>query len=189
VDIEENTIRFEVPEGRSFRLDECDAFWRIEGDTPNDVDVVWQNEGDDRLWLVELKDYGELIPADPDREYLQENLTDKIRDVLYLLASLWAESDFGRRLRRDVEEVFPTFPETKPPLRPVAVLNLEEDQEALTSALMTDLNTNGELMSILSVMDVSHVLVVDPDHPFVEDELQVEIETGSPRDAGASGDD
>jgi hypothetical protein len=179
VDIEENSIQFEVPDGRSFRLDECETFQRIEGDTPHDVDVIWQNEGDDRLWVVELKDYGELIPADPDREYLQENLTDKIRDVLYLLASLWAESEFGRQLRNDVEETFPSFPETKSPLRPVAVLNLEEGQKGFAGALMTDLNSDGGLTSTLSVMDVSHILVVNPDDPFVEDVLQVEIETGT----------
>lgn len=180
MDIEENTIRLAVPDGRSFRLDDCDTFLGIKGDTLRDVDVVWQNEGDERLWLVELKDYGELIPKDPDREYLQENLTDKIRDVFYLLAALWAESDFGDRLREDIEEAFPDFPETACPIRPVAILNLEEDQQALISALMTDLNSDGALASVLSVMDVSHFLVVDPNHPFVEEELQVDIETGAP---------
>lgn len=180
MDIKENTIRLEVPDGRSFRLDDCDTFLEIEGDTLHDVDVVWQNEEDERLWIVELKDYGELIPKDPDREYLQENLTDKIRDVLYLLAALWAESDFGEQLREEVEEGFPNFPETACPIRPVAILNLEEEQEALISALMTDLNSDGALTSVLSVMDVSHVLVVDPDHPFVEDELQVDVETDVP---------
>jgi hypothetical protein len=178
VDVEEHTIRLEVPDDRSFRLDDCDTFRYIQGDTLHDMDVVWQNEGDDRLWLVELKDYGELIPRDPDRDYLRENLTDKIRDVLYLLAALWAESDFGDRLRNDIEEAFPDFPETARPLRPVAILNVEDDQKGLIGALMTDLNADGALTSVLSVMDVSHVLVVDPEHPFIGDELQIDIETG-----------
>lgn len=175
--IQENTIQLEVPDGRSFRLKECETFETVRGNTPRDVDVIWQNEGDERLWLVELKDYGALIPADPDLNYLKTNLTGKIRDTLYTLASVWAESDFGQQLRDEIEDTFPDFPDTACPLRPVAVLNLEQEYVGLFGALLTSLNGDQDLMSVLALMDVSHIAVVDPDRDFLRDELQVEIRT------------
>lgn len=175
--IQENTIQLEVPDGRFFRLKECETFEIVRGNTPRDVDVIWQNEEDDRLWLVEFKDYGASIPEDPDPDYLATNLTEKIRDTLYTLASVWADSDFGQQLREDIEDTFPGFPDTACPLRPVAILNLEEEYVELFGALMTSLNGDQDLMSVLAMMDVSHIAVVDPDRDFVRDQLQVEIQT------------
>jgi hypothetical protein len=182
MEITENTLQVVVPRGRSVRLQACETFKQVTGDSLNDVDVLWQNEGDDRLWLVELKDYGELIPEDPDKSYLKENLTDKVRDTLYVLASVWAGSDFGFQLREDIQGQFPDFPDRPDEIRPVAILNLEESYAQLISSLMTDLNTNSKLRSVLSVMDITRLLVVGPDHPFVEDQLQIEVRSDIERD-------
>jgi hypothetical protein len=173
--VEENTLRMTVPDGRAFRLGACATFVTIPGDTLHEMDVAWQNEDDGRLWLVELKDYGELVSEDPNFSYLVENLADKVRDTLYVLASVWAGSAFGNDLRRDIEATFPDFPSEPCPMRPVAVLNLEAGQ---VGPLMTKLNTelNDEMQSVLAVMDIERLLVVTPDHPFVTDQLRVEIE-------------
>lgn len=175
--INENSLRVEVPDGRWFRLKRCDAFESIRGDTLHDVDIIWQNEGDSRLWLVELKDYGELIDRDPNHGYLVSNLKEKYRDTLYVLASVWAGSAFGNQLRKEIQRTFYNFPEEICPIRPVVILNLEARFQAMYGELKTALNASQGLMSTLSVMDVSHIMVCPPHHPFVRDKLQITIET------------
>ena len=178
--IQENTLDVTIPDGRAFRLQDCDTFVSIRGDTPHDFDVAWQNAGDERLWLVEFKDYGELIPTSPNQGHLETNLADKIKDTLYVLASVWAASEFGRQLRSDIESTFPNFPRTACPIRPVVILNLERRLTPLFSQLMTALNTDQNLMSVLSVMDIERILVVSPDHPFVREQLQIDIQQRIP---------
>ena len=176
--IQENTLQVTIPDGRVFRLQDCDTFVSIRGDTPHDFDVAWQNADDERLWLVEFKDYGELVPSSANQAHLEANLTDKIKDTLYILASVWAESGFGRELRNDIELTFPTFPKTACPIRPVVVLNLEERFTGLLGQLKTSLNADQDLMSTLAVMDIEHILVVGPNHPFIDEELQISIQRG-----------
>lgn len=177
--VQENSIRIEIPDGRGIRLKECAPFDRIRGDTLHDFDLIWQNPDDPRLWLVELKDYGELIDRDPNYQYLLANLKDKCRDTLYVLASTWAGSEFGDRLREDVLQTFPGYPDTAVPVRPVIILNLEPGFEPLLGKLKTALNADQDLMSTLAVMDVESVLVVPPGHPFIRDQLQVTVEVDS----------
>jgi hypothetical protein len=50
--IQENTIQLEVSDGRFFRLKECETFETVRGNTPRDVDVIWQNEENYHLYLV-----------------------------------------------------------------------------------------------------------------------------------------
>lgn len=177
---QENTLNVTIPDGRVFRLQDCDTFVSIQGDTPHDFDVAWQNAGDDRLWLVEFKDYGELVPSSPKQDYLEANLTDKIKDTLYILAAVWSKSSFGDRLREDIEATFPSFPATACPIRPVLILNLEERYESLLSQLMTALNADQDLMSTLTVMDITRILVVGPEHPFINNELRIDVQLQTP---------
>lgn len=169
-------FRVTVPASRAFRLSECETFVRNKGDSLHEYDVIFQNDGDPTLWLVEFKDYREFAREDVPLDHLMENLRDKTQDTLYVLASVWSETDFGVALRDDIEETFPHFPDHATSIRPIMVLSIPEGSEALMGELNTMIRHDGDLLSTMGVMDITHLLAITPGHGFIRDKLGISVE-------------
>lgn len=170
----EGHFTVELPEDRSFRLESCDTYVQISGKGVKEMDFGWIGAEGRTLWLMEFKDYDHTEAPDPDRDHLVETLSAKVRDVLTMMATSWAETDFGDQLRGDIRDTCPGFPNRACGVRPIIVLNLSRaDASRLVGALKSEINA--ELEGIREMFGVSSVTVLTVGHPMIEEQLEVQI--------------
>lgn len=170
----EGNFSIELPQNRYFRLEECDTYVQISGKGVKEMDFGWIDPKAETLWLMEFKDYDHETAPDPDRGYLVENLSAKIRDVLTLMATAWAETSFGRQLRSDLRDTCPSFPGKACAIRPLVVVNLSRaDASRLISALADEVN--GRLRDILEMFGISRITILTTGHPMIEEKLDIQI--------------
>jgi len=161
----EGHFTVELPEDRSFRLETCDAYVKISGKGVKEMDFGWIESESRTLWLMEFKDYDHVEAPDPDREHLVETLSAKVRDALTMIATGWAETDFGEQLRSDLRDTCPGFPNRACAVRSLLVLNLSRaDASRLIGALKSEINA--ELEGIREMFGISTVTVLTVGHPM-----------------------
>lgn len=170
----EGHFAIELPEDRSFRLESCEAYVEISGKGVKEMDFGWIEAEGRTLWLMEFKDYDHGAAPDPDRKHLVETLSTKVRDVLTMLATAWAETEFGEELRRDLRETCQPFPSRACTVRALIVLNLSRaDASRLIGALKSEINA--ELEGIREMFGISSVTVLTVGHPMLEERLGIQI--------------
>jgi hypothetical protein len=170
----EGHFSIELPEDRSFRLESCDTYVQISGKGVKEMDFGWIEAEGRTLWLMEFKDYDHQEAPDPEREHLVDNLSTKVRDVLTMVATAWAETDFGEHLHRDLRDTCSRFPDRACAIRPLIVLNLSRaDASRLIGALKNEINA--ELEGIREMFGISSVTVLPVGHPMIEEKLEIQI--------------
>ncbi len=168
----EGNFSIELPKNQCFRFESCDTYVEISGKDVKEVDFGWMETGAQTLWLMEFKDYDQEDAPDPDRDYLVENLSTKIRDVLTMLATSWAETSFGQQLRSDLRDTCPDFPGKACAIRPLVIVNLNRaDASRLVGALTNEVNA--ELEGVLEMFGISRVTILTVGHPMIEDKLDI----------------
>lgn len=171
VELKEGHFTISVPDGRYFRFEDSEIYERVAGQGLSEVDVGWMQSEDDRLWLMEFKDYGlrsegELREAVED---LENELPQNFIHAVLLISAVWAGIPFGRKLREDIEETFPTFPTVSCPVAGIVVVKTASEAD---KPLLGRLRTS--LRDTLDVMEFETVLVLSlSDVP--EEELGIQI--------------
>lgn len=121
---EESGYQFELPDDRTFRFEECATYRNhLKAHELKEMDFGWITDTDPpAVWLAEVSNYG-LGPEAQTvgvSDFLDEAV-QKISDSLLMLSTVWAQTSAGQRLRHDIEQTCPNFPEHVVDLR-VAVL-------------------------------------------------------------------
>jgi hypothetical protein len=98
---DESGLRVTLPEGCSFRLEDCRAYQRLGGRQVSEMDFGWWDDGRQAIQLLELKDYSTRTPSFE----LLPKLVAKGRDCLVMLHAVWQSlSDTARALGAELPE-------------------------------------------------------------------------------------
>jgi hypothetical protein len=172
VDIEEDGLTISVPEERYFRFEDSRAYSSVKAQSLKEMDFGWAAQGEDVLWLLELKDYGPESWGDitDERQKLRRDLPEKITHSTLMIAAVWADTPFGKRLRGDIEQTFPNFPAQSQPVRAVAVINLERLSDR---ALL--LGLQDAVQAAVKEMGLDLVQVLPVGHDDIRNRLGIEI--------------
>jgi hypothetical protein len=81
---EESGLRIELPDGDSFRFQDCSGYKSLSGKNLSEMDFGWWDSAKNILWLLDVKDYSHLTKRERMPEYLLENLIRNSR-----VRSLW----------------------------------------------------------------------------------------------------
>jgi hypothetical protein len=95
----ESGLHVHLPDGDSFRFEDCAAYRRLSGWSLKEMDFGWWDGDRQILWLMELKDYSRLTPRERLPEPLFDNLLNKATDSLLMLSAAWLQSNQGKTLR------------------------------------------------------------------------------------------
>lgn len=127
---EESGYHFNLPDGRTFRFAECSTYQsHLGAHELKEMDFGWVTEGSPPIvWLVEVSNYA----LGPDTEQTSlpnflEEATQKITDCLLMLSAVWAETEAGRQLRRDIEQTCPRFPDQVADVRAALLVGFESE--------------------------------------------------------------
>ena len=108
----ESSITLNFPDNNYFRLSECDAYKKL--NHIREMDFCWYDKDKDKLYLIELKDWGNAsIDEENDSSvsneeieqikqgitnYRIENLLEKSLDTLCIFSSILLNRPTGRRI-------------------------------------------------------------------------------------------
>ena len=108
----ESSITLNFPDNNYFRLSECDAYKQL--NHIREMDFCWYDKGKDKLYLIELKDWGNAsIDEENDpavsaeaideikqgiTKYRIKNLLEKSLDTLCMFSSILLNRPTGRRI-------------------------------------------------------------------------------------------
>lgn len=171
IDVREGRLVVSVPEKRYFRLEVSPTYKAIKGQKLTEVDFAWMIDNDDALWLMELKDLaGHRRPSISEKaEELRDDLPENIAHAVLMISTVWADTQLGQKLRTDIEETFPDFPEESTSIHGIAVLHADQYDAATIGALHT------AVRSSLSAFELDTVAVLPASSDRIEDELGIEI--------------
>ena len=174
MEFQENSLLVSVPDNRHFRLENCQAYVQVKGKSMKEMDVGWI-EGDD-VWLLELKDYGQYIPANVKKQIpkLEENLPHKVRDTLTMIGAAWASTSWGAGLMNDIQATCPEFPTEACTIRVGAVINIDDPSDVALLSQIKD-RIAADLDGELDVMGVQSVVVLPADQPWLQETLGITI--------------
>lgn len=86
-----------------------------------------------------------------------------------MIASVWSGTRFGQKLRGDLEETFPDFPDAAVPIRAAAIIHSDVPDSAALGSLNTALN------GALAEFGLETVVVLDATSPDLEDRLGIRV--------------
>jgi hypothetical protein len=172
IKISEGNLIISVPEDRYFRFEDSPTYDAIKANGLTEADVAWMVEGEDTLWLMELKDYGPQSPGQLSQaqQKLRTRLPKNIAHAVLMMSAVWAGTPFGIRLQQDIEQTFPDFPSEAQPIRAGAVINVEQTDIPLLGPL------NDALRSALDAFELDVVFVLPASSDRVETDLGIQIE-------------
>ncbi len=157
---EESGLRITLPDGESFRFQDCPSYKTLNGKNLSEIDFGWWDSAKQTFWLLEIKDYSHLTPAERLPNYLLEKLTNKVTDSLLILSSIWSGSLQGQEIRAELPTFCHTFPIQPSKIKIVFVLKISNPHLKLElSPLKTRLRD--KLGGRLQVFDITHVTLVD----------------------------
>ncbi len=168
----EGNLAVELPDNRYFRFEQCDTYSRVSGYSITEADFVWMAEEDDRVWIMELKDYGPDSQGELDKalDSLRNQLPKNLVHAFLLVASVWSETPFGRRLRADIEATFPNFPSVQCSVCAAVVIRLENPAD---HALLLGLQDT--IQSAVEIIGFEVVVVLPVTSDRLEDNLGIRI--------------
>jgi hypothetical protein len=177
-DVTEGALVVSVPDDHYFRFEDCPTYASVSGFGLTEADVAWMRPGSDRLWLMELKDYGPQsrgVLAEGIQK-LRDKLPKNIVHAALMVAAVWADTPFGQALRADIEQTFPCFPRQACPTSAALVVNLENPAVEKQSLLALQIT----IQKKLEVMGFEAVLVLPADDPRLQNPLGIRIRPASP---------
>lgn len=108
----ESSITLEFPDNNYFRICDCTAYKQLQH--IREMDFCWYNQNDDKLFLIELKDWGnDSIDEEKDPSIKQDkiiekkegiykyrikNLLEKSLDTLCMFSSILLKRPLGNRI-------------------------------------------------------------------------------------------
>ena len=175
-DVREDRLVVSVPEDRYFRLEDSPTYKAIKGQKLTEVDFAWMIANDETLWLMELKDLGgSRRPSIADKAgELRDDLPENIAHAVLMVSTIWAGTRLGQKLKGDIEDTFPDFPQEAKPIRGIAVIHADQYDQATIGALST------AVRSALSAFELETVAVLPASSDRVEEELGIEIQYDPP---------
>lgn len=101
-EVVDSGFKVSLSEASSFRLSDLAPYQQLSGCCLKEMDVGWHDGSQGRLFLLELKGAEVWDAFDRSKtaahEHLVANLKGKATDVLLILASVWAQTEFGLQL-------------------------------------------------------------------------------------------
>lgn len=170
-DLTEGDFTVSVPAGRYFRFEDCPTYERLGSHRVTEVDFGWFEDEDERLWLMELKNYGlEGGDLHEDIDQLREELPQNLVHSFLLIAAIWADTTVGRRLRAEIEETCPDFPTKTCSIRTALILKTASiaDRQYLPAL-------EAAIQEAVDVVAFDDVLVLDAADDRIETELGIEL--------------
>ncbi len=157
---QESGLQIILPEGDSFRFQDCPSYRTLSGQSLCEMDFCWWDTGENSLWLLEVKDYSRLTPQQRLPDELLDKLINKATDSLLILASVWFGSLKGQQICGDLPLSCRSFPERPKNIKIFFILKLTDQNIKLQlSPLRTRLRT--KLIGRLSLFDISNVTLTD----------------------------
>ncbi|MEM0991983.1 MAG: hypothetical protein AAGI49_03060 [Bacteroidota bacterium] len=143
----ESSIALEFPDNNYFRICDCNEYRRLNG--IREMDVCWYDKNGNKLFLIELKDWGnasideennDSIPKGVIDEkkkgienYRIRNLLEKSIDSMCIFSSILLNRSCGRRVNSDIP--FKIDLETKIIL--LSIVNWTDSDESYISNINT----------------------------------------------------
>ena len=107
----ESGLRVNLPKEQHFRFQDCEIYKQLSGQKLKEMDFGWWQKEQNRLWLIEIKDYAHLTTEERLPNHLLDNLVDKATDSLLMLASCWIKTGKGREFSGCLPKAIQQFPE------------------------------------------------------------------------------
>ncbi|RKZ50904.1 MAG: hypothetical protein DRR16_05610 [Candidatus Parabeggiatoa sp. nov. 3] len=164
----ESGLRLTLPAGKHFRFQDCKAYKSLNGQNLKEMDFCWWQEDENRLWLIELKDYANLTPAECLPNHLLDNLIAKATDSLLMLAACWAKTGKGQEFLSCLPSSVQEFPRHPQQLKlklffilKIDVSMFKDEIDALKYELNNRLRGRVALFNIRHVSLVDHLTVIN----------------------------
>lgn len=81
----ESNITLTFPDRSYFRLSDCTGYKKLSSFHFKEMDVSWYNQSEEKLWLIELKDYTSISNEQIDIESRVNELVKKSVDALSMM--------------------------------------------------------------------------------------------------------
>jgi hypothetical protein len=164
----ESGLRINLPEGEHFRFQDCEIYKQLSGKKLKEMDFGWWQKQQNRLWLIEIKDYAHLTTEERLPKHLLDNLVDKATDSLLMLANCWAKTGKGREFSSCLPPAIQQFPEHPEQLKlklffilKINVAMFKDEIDALRYELNDKLRGRVALFNIRYVSLVDHITVIN----------------------------
>jgi hypothetical protein len=163
----ESGLRLNLPKGEHFRFQDCKVYKKLSGQKLKEMDFCWWQKEQNRLWLIEIKDYAHLSTEERLPNHLLDNLVDKATDSLLMLATCWAKTGKGREFSACLPLPIQQFPEHPEQLKlklffilKIDVNMFKDEIDALRYRLNDRLRGRVALFNIRYVSLVDHLTVI-----------------------------
>lgn len=124
----ESGLKVTLPTGDSFRFSDCPAYRSLSGASLKEMDFGWWDASRNTLWLMELKDYSRLTPAERLPADLFDGFINKATDSLLMLASVWFRSRKGAEICSDLPISCQSFPSHPKKIKLIFLLKVNSHQ-------------------------------------------------------------
>lgn len=157
---EKSGLRIILPDGDSFRFQDCSGYKSLSGKNLSEMDFSWWDSTQNILWRLDVKDYSHLTPPERLPEYLLDNLAKKAIDSLLILSAVWAGSVKGQEIAAELPQSFQKFPDAPKKFKLVFVLKIQENSiKAVLKPLKNKLLQ--QLEGRLALFDLKNIVLVD----------------------------
>ncbi|WP_445630204.1 hypothetical protein [Nostoc sp. DSM 114167] len=158
---EESGLRITLPDGESFRFQDCPSYQILNGKNLSEIDFGWWDASKDTLCLLEVKDYSGLSPSERLPQHLLDKLINKVTDTLMLLSSVWFASLQGQQICSDLPVSCQTFPIKPKKIKIVIILKINSDIKIRDELSPIKTRLKDKLLGRLQLFDIKHVTLVD----------------------------
>lgn len=157
---QESGLRITLPDGDSFRFQDCSSYKTLSGKNLSEMDFGWWDSTRNTLWLLDIKDYSHLTPSEKLPDHLLDNLINKATDSLLLLSAVWFGSIKGKEIGLELPLSCQSFPSNPRKLKIVFVLKISNTHiKAELSPLKTRLLAR--LQGRIALFDLNNVTLTD----------------------------
>jgi len=153
----ESGLVITLPDDEHFRFQNCQAYKQLSGQNLKEMDFGWWQTEKNTLWLIEIKEYDHLRPAEKLPDFLLDNFANKATDSLLMLATIWARTNQGLKLATCLPAKFHQFPSR---LKIFFILKIDE---AIFKSQIEHLKDKlkNRLRGRLALFDIKPVALVD----------------------------
>ncbi len=157
---QESGLQITLPDGESFRFQDCSGYKTLSGKNLSEMDFGWWNSTKNSLWLLDVKDYSHLPPTERLPDHLLDNLIKKATDSLLILSAVWFGSVKGQEICSELPLSCRTFPSKPKKLKIVFVLKITN---SLLKAELSPLKTRllARLRGRIALFDINNVTLAD----------------------------
>ncbi len=160
--VTESGFKVSWPRSSSFRFADLAPYQQLSGCCLKEMDVGWYDVAKGHLVLLELKGSGVWDAFEKDiptaHKHLVQNFEGKATDVLLILASVWAQTDFGNSLAPLLPVNARTFPGASR-LKLIFLVDTPPTRAPLLGAVKDELNR--VLAGRVSMYGIRRVTLVD----------------------------